>query len=164
MKRLSLATLFAVLSLTYAVSTAQAAETWVNGSNGSAGPSSVYAGQEGTKQVYVCRASGIPGKLILADGKCYIGYYGEEKAYTSYQVLQDPGRQMRWTHRSLAQDQNLVHGGWENGLGLWICKVGGTVGKLVAGDEPTAILNGGKCYYGWYGQELMATSFEVLTY
>ncbi len=142
-----------------------AAETWVNNSIGSA---PVFAGYESTKAVYVCRASGIVGKYIAADRKCYIGYYGKEMAYTSFQVLQDPARQMRWVYMNNAQDSRLVFGGWENGLGLRICRVstanGHEVGKLVPGDEPYYIIRGGKCYYGYYGKEYMSTHFDVLTY
>jgi len=143
-----------------------AAETWIN-STGGVGQAPVLAGYEGVKAMYVCRAKGIPGKLIRSDKKCYLGYYGKELDFTSFQVLQDPQRRMRWVHKNGAQNNRLVFGGWENGIGLWICKVrtnnGEIGGKLVQGSA-THILEGGKCYYGYYGKESVATDFDVLTY
>lgn len=144
-----------------------AAETWLNSTGAVIGRDAVFAGYEGVKQTFVCRASGIPGKLIRTDQKCYIPYYGQEKAYSQFQVLQDPQRRMRWVSKNGAQNQKLVFGGWENGIGLWLCKVrtqqGEIAGKLVAGSA-THILEGGKCYYPYYGKEYLATDFEVLTY
>jgi hypothetical protein len=154
---ISLVTLFSV--------TGTAAETWVNNSLGSA---PVFTGYEAGKANYVCRASGIVGKFIASDKKCYIPYYGKELTYTQYQVLQDPARRMRWLYMNNASDSKLVFGGWENGKGLWICRhVSGNLvisGKLVAGDEPYSIIKGGKCYYSYYGKEYSTTSYDVLTY
>ena len=164
MKRMILRTFLIVMA---ASSSGFAAETWMN-STGDVGQSPVFAGYEGVKAMYVCRASGIPGKLIRSDKKCYIGYYGKEMAYTNFQFLQDPQRVMSWVHKNGAQNNRLVFGGWENGIGLWLCKVrtqanGEIAGKLVPGSA-THILEGGKCYYGLYGKEFMATDFDVLTY
>lgn len=147
--------------------TAGAAESWITPPNGGVGDAPVFAGYEGVKATYVCRASGIVGKLVRSDKKCYIGYYGQEKAYTNFQVLQDPSRLMRFVYKNGAQNSRLVFGGWENGIGLWICRVktanGHVAGKLVQGSA-THILEGGKCYYGYFGKEYMSTDFDVLTY
>jgi hypothetical protein len=138
-----------------------AAENWINASNGQTGSRPVYVGREGNADVYVCRAGGIPGKLVKRDGKCYIGYYGKEYAYNNYQVLQDTYGRFRFFYTSSLSDNYLVAGGSENGTPLHICRVrtsGGFIGgKMVGG------VNGGICYYGYYGKEYSATVFEALT-
>jgi hypothetical protein len=137
---------------------------WINGSNGYTGPNPVYVGREGRKDVYVCRSGGsIVGKLVKADGKCYVGYYGKEIAYTSYQVLQDRIGRMRFFYSTSLTDPYLVFGGVEQpgNVQLHICRVrkGNDFigGKMVGGTQ------NGKCYYGYYGKEYVATVFEALS-
>lgn len=137
---------------------------WINGSNGYTGPNPVYVGREGTKSVYVCRAAGqVVGKLVKADGKCYIGYYGKEYAYTSYQVLQDRYGRMRFFYSSSLSDPYLVDGGVEQpgNVPLHICRV--RRGNDMIGGKMVGTTQNGKCYYGYYGKEYVATVFEALT-
>jgi len=133
--------------------------TWINAANGQTGANPVWVGREGNADAYVCRANNIPGKLIKRDGKCYIGYYGKEYAYTSYQVLQNAGRYRFWSSTSLSDDY-IVLGGSENGTPLHICRVrtsaGHVGGKLVGGVN-------GICYYGYYGQEYSSRIFDALS-
>jgi hypothetical protein len=137
---------------------------WINGSNGYVGSSPVYVGREGRKDVYVCRARGqIVGKLVKADGKCYIGYYGKEYSYTSYQVLQDRSGRMRFFYTNSLTDPYLVAGGVEqpNNVQLHICRV--RKGNDFIGGKMTGTTQNGKCYYGYYGKEYVATVFEALS-
>ena len=137
---------------------------WISGSNGSTGANPVWVGREGSKNVYVCRAAGqIVGKLVKADGKCYIGYYGKEYAYTSYQVLQDRYGRMRYFYSTSLSDPYLVAGGVENpgNVQLHICRV--RKGNDFIGGKMVGSTQGGKCYYGYYGKEYVATVFEALT-
>lgn len=137
---------------------------WVNGSNGFIGANPVYIGREGNKNVYVCRAGGqVVGKLVKADGKCYIGYYGKEYAYTNYQVLQDRYGRMRFFYSTSLSDPYLVPGGVEqpNNVTLHICRV--RKGNDFIGGKMVGSTQNGKCYYGYYGKEYLATVFEALT-
>lgn len=156
MKRFIFSTL-ALLTLTPSLY----ANTWINAADGQKGGRPVLIGLEGGKKSYVCRAGGIPGKLIEKDGKCYIGYYGKEYAYRQYQVLQDTYGRDRFFYSQNLSDPYLVVGGSENGQTLHICRVrhpqrGFLGGKVVGGVN-------GKCYYGYYGVEYSATLFEALT-
>lgn len=136
--------------------------TWLNASNGQVGQYPVYVGREGSKDVYVCRAGGtIPGKLVKADGKCYIGYYGKEYAYTSYQVLQNRSGRMRFFYTNSLSNEYLVYGGRENNIDLHICRVR-KHGSFIGGKMVGGVQNG-KCYYGWYGKEYVETLFEALS-
>lgn len=137
--------------------------TWITASNGQTGPNPVSVGREGGKNSYVCRIGneGIVGKLIKVDGKCYIGYYGKEYAYTTYQVLQDKYGRMRFFYSTSLSDPYLVHGGREGGQELHICRV--RKGNDFVGGKMVGSTQNGKCYYGWYGKELVATVFEALT-
>lgn len=137
---------------------------WINGSNGYTGPNPVYVGREGTKDVYVCRAGGqIVGKLVKKDGKCYIGYYGKEYAYTSYQVLQDRIGRMRFFYSTSLTDPYLVPGGVEQpgNVPLHICRV--RRGNDFIGGKMVGSTQNGTCYYGYYGKEYSAKIFEALT-
>lgn len=137
---------------------------WMNASNGNIGANPVYVGREGGKDVYVCRANGqVVGKLVRADKKCYIGYYGKEYAYTSYQVLQDKIGRMRYFYTNSLSDPYLVPGGVEqpNNVQLKICRV--RRGNDFIGGKMVGGVQGGKCYYGYYGKEYLATVFEALS-
>lgn len=137
---------------------------WINASNGGTGSNPVYVGREGKKDVYVCRARGqTVGKLVKADGKCYIGYYGKEYAYTSYQVLQDRYGRMRFFYTSSLSDPYLVPGGIEqpNNVNLHICRV--RRGNDFIGGKMVGSTQGGTCYYGYYGKEYTAKVFEALS-
>lgn len=137
---------------------------WINGSNGYVGNNPVYVGREGSKDVYVCRARGqTVGKLVKKDGKCYIGYYGKEYAYTSYQVLQDRSGRMRFFYTSSLTDPYLVFGGVEQpkNVQLHICRV--RRGKDFIGGKMVGTTQNGICYYGYYGKEYTAKVFEALS-
>lgn len=136
------------------------AETWINASNGQLGARPVYVGREGNADAYVCRANGIPGKLIQRDGKCYIGYYGVEYAYTSYQVLQNPGRYRFWLG-SVLSDDYLVGEGIENGMKVHVCRVRTSAGFI--GGKLVGSVHNGICYYGYYGKEYSSTIFDALS-
>jgi hypothetical protein len=148
-------------SLALGFASSALADTWFTRTSGALGPDPVRVGREGTADVYVCRASGIPGKLIARDGKCYIGYDGVEYAYTTYEVLQDPHGQFRFFAGSSLSDDYLVLGGSENGTALHICRVrvGNNLiaGKLVGGAQ------NGTCYYGYYGREYSSRVYDALT-
>lgn len=152
------------LSLTLGFAAFGYSGTWINASNGQTGAHPVYVGRESNADVYVCRAAGnpgIPGKLVKRDGKCYIGYYGKEYAYTSYQVLQDDTGRMRFFYTTSLSDPYLVYGGHENNIDLHICRV--RKGNEFIGGKMVGGVQGGKCYYGYYGKEYVATVFEALT-
>lgn len=137
---------------------------WISGSNGFTGANPVYVGREGTKDVYVCRAgSQIVGKLVKKDGKCYIGYYGKEYAYTTYQVLQDRIGRMRFFYTNSLTDPYLVFGGVEQpgNVQLHICRV--RRGNDFIGGKMVGGVQGGTCYYGYYGKEYSAKIFEALS-
>jgi len=137
---------------------------WVNGSNGYTGSNPVYVGREGRKDVYVCRTNGsVVGKLVKADGKCYIGYYGKEYANTNYQVLQDRYGRMRYFYSTSLTDPYLVFGGLEqpNNVQLHICRV--RRGTDFIGGKMVGTTQNGKCYYGYYGKEYVSTVFEALS-
>lgn len=137
------------------------AETWINASNGQLGTHPVEIGREGNADSYVCRVSGIPGKLIKRDGKCYIGYYGVEYSYKSYQVLQDrSGRYRFWSGSSLS-DNYLVGEGTENGVKVHACRVRTSAGFI--GGKLVGSVQNGICYYGYYGREYSNKIFDALS-
>jgi len=155
---------FSILVFGFSQSSFGYSGEWINGSNGSVGANPVYVGREGTKDVYVCRAAGqVVGKLVKKDGKCYIGYYGKEYAYTSYQVLQDRYGRMRFFYVTSLTDPYLVLGGVEQpkNVQLHICRV--RRGNDFIGGKMVGTTQNGKCYYGYYGKEYSATVFEALT-
>lgn len=154
-KRLILA---AVVAFT---ATGALAETWQVNANGNVGPNPVWVGTEGGHQVYVCRVGGTPGKLIQGDGKCYIGYYGQEYPYTSYEVLQDATGRFRFFASGSLSDDYLVFGGYENGQATHICRV--RRGNDFVGGKLIGPVHNGKCYYGWYGTEYMSTVYDALS-
>ncbi len=156
--------IFVIISLTLQAMAFGYSGDWVNGSNGYVGQKPVYVGREGGKRVYVCRAGGqIVGKLVKADGKCYVGYYGKEYAYTSYQVLQDSAGRMRYFYSHSVTDPYAVFGGVEqpNNVQLHICRV--RKGNDYLGGKMVGSTQNGTCYYGYYGKEYTAKLFEVLT-
>ncbi len=137
------------------------AESWFVTANGGVGTSPVWVGTEGGKTVYVCRIGGTPGKLIASDGKCYIGYYGKEYAYTSYEVLQDPSGRYRFFGGSALSDEYVIDGGYENGVLTQICRV--RRGNDFIGGKLIGPVQNGKCYYGYYGVEYLSTVYDALS-
>lgn len=151
----------AIVALAVGFSSSAFAESWIASANGGRGPRPVWVGTEGGKNVYVCRIGGTPGKLVASDGKCYIGYYGKEYAYTSYEVLQDPSGRYRYFAGSSLSDEYVVDSGYENGVPTQICRV--RRGNDFIGGKLIGPVQNGKCYYGYYGTEYLSTVYEALS-
>lgn len=157
----TIARFLAVAVLAAGFSSSAWAESWFTTANGGLGRNPVWVGTEGGKNVYVCRIGGTPGKLVASDGKCYIGYYGTEYAYTSYQVLQDPSRRLRFFGGSSLSDDYVIDGGYENGTLTQICRV--RRGNDYIGGKLIGPVQDGKCYYGYYGVEYMSRIYDALS-
>lgn len=153
--------LMVALTFVAGFSSAAHAESWFVTANGGVGQNPVFVGTEGGKAVYVCRIGGTPGKLVAADGKCYIGYYGKEYPYTSYEVLQDPSHRLRYFAGSALSDDYVIDGGYENGTPTQICRV--RRGNDFIGGKLIGPVQNGKCYYGYYGVEYMSTIYDALS-
>jgi hypothetical protein len=129
---------------------------WVSAGE-AASDSAVGGAWAGGAQLYVCRArlgdGTHPGKLW--NGRCHIGWGGQEKKVSSYQVLVAPGA-LRWEANDVGWADRCLKAA--QGPRGWQCvcraryKDGLHVGKTV----------GGECNIGWGGREVVLQDFEVL--
>ena len=127
---------------------------------------SVYAGKSyhwnSTQNVYVCKIGTLPGKWV--GNQCYSAYRGQVHTGTVFEVLENnPAYPYSWVSFYGNIDNNhltgnMVVGGSEPGVTLYICRtnygIDKVVGKYVVGHG---------CYYEYNGGEHLARhSFEVL--
>jgi hypothetical protein len=134
---------------------------WVDGGPGSAIPPGAFTGGfEFGHDLIVCRGSyrgGVhPGKIV--NGNCNFGWGGKEIVQPRYEVMVARPDQFEW--RSASRNllpANAVIVGYEPGHVLYLCRSpyqGGLhPGKVVAGH----------CYFGWGGEEIVSSAYEVLT-
>lgn len=126
--------------------------------------SGVFAGQEGTRKMFVCRvkqSDGMhPGKFF--DGYCNIGWGGKEISLTSgYEVLVNTQPQnakfltQTWVSPATAASATFTGG-----------SVGTTAMRVARASYNNSVHPGkewaGKCYIGFGGQEVAVAPYEVL--
>lgn len=108
--------------------------------------------------LYVCHANyrgGVhPGKLF--NGKCNIGWGGEEISLANYEVLVSR-EALGWRHGSFGSiPRGAIQGGYQHDGPLFICQAnfkGGTHSGKVVGQN---------CNFGWGGREISVPLYKVL--
>lgn len=135
--------------------------TWVNMVTGAPLPMDAVVGggqYNPPATLYVCRAhyrGGMhPGKLY--QGRCNIGWGGEEIVKNHYEVLVSRAS-LAWVPAGYGQiPSGAIQGGYQHDGPLFICQAnyhGGThVGKVV----------GQTCNFGWGGREVFLPHYNVL--
>jgi len=117
----------------------------------------VLAGRVPGGDLYVCRASHGGGTHIgkLFNGKCNIGWGGQEVSLGVYQVLIAPGS--RWLRVPPGQiPAGAVGGGLADNTEMYVCR-----GFYNDGQHPGKTWQG-RCNIGWGGQEVALTHYDVL--
>ncbi len=144
-----------VVSETFSVLIDRGRARWVEAPRGRISDDAVIGGREDGRDLPICRApyrGGVhPGKVV--DGRCNIGWGGEEFAIQGFEVL---AIGPHWVRGEGNLPLGLAIGGQEDGRALPICRAshrrGMHPGKLVAG----------RCNFGWGGREIASQSYEVL--
>lgn len=120
-------------------------------------PGALHAGGEPGRALFVCSArhnGGFhPGKLV--DGKCNIGWGGQEVVLGDYFILVGVYKAHWVPAGGGVMDPKALAGGREHGQPLYLCRApyqGIQPGKVVAG----------RCNFGYAGKEVVADQFEVL--
>jgi len=111
--------------------------------------------------LFVCRANfqqGIhPGKLV--GGKCHISYGGREYPIAPYEMAVASPSSHYWGKPG--ESSTPIVGGREPGRSLIICRAEHRSGSLSHGMHSGKSF-GGRCYFGYGGQEIVASNYEVL--
>jgi hypothetical protein len=135
--------------------------SWKNEGKFGAPNGAIIAGRENGDNLYICRAQynggRHPGKVV--DGRCNIGYGGEEVTLSSYKVLVNDGSNsdLEWvSSRNGYAPNGAVLGGREDGDPLYICRA------MFNGTKHPGKLVGESCNIGYGGNELSFSSYEVL--
>jgi hypothetical protein len=123
--------------------------------NGQIPAGAVAGGAEPGRTLYICRGwhqGGLhPGKVV--EGRCNIGYGGNEFALTSFELLVNTN--LLWIPYPGVIPPGALVGGQENDRVLYVCRAahsGGVhPGKVIAGN----------CNIGFGGQELSIPVFEI---
>jgi len=140
----------------YAVLVERSGLRWVG--HGQGNPrGAVLAGRVSGGDLYVCRGSHGGGTHIgkAFNGKCNIGWGGQEVALSDYQILVAPGS--RWLRAQPGQiPAGAVGGGHINNTEMYVCR-----GYHKDGEHPGKTWQG-RCNIGWGGQEVALSNYDVL--
>lgn len=136
-------------------SSQNASGNWLPAINGQIPAGAVAGGAEPGRTLYICRGwhqGGLhPGKVV--EGRCNIGYGGNEFALTSFELLVNTN--LLWIPYPGVIPPGALVGGQENDRVLYVCRAahsGGVhPGKVIAGN----------CNIGFGGQELSIPVFEI---
>lgn len=108
--------------------------------------------------LFVCRANyngGLhPGKLY--DGRCNIGWGGDEVSLPQYQVLVSRSR-LHWIPSSDGRlPPNAIQAGYQQDGPLYVCQA------RYRGGMHTGKIYGQNCNIGWGGKEILIPYYNVL--